>query len=237
MNNRVIRTVMTAGLLTMSIWSLAGVKHQKAKRAPKGRTKIETVTQYTGNYHTSGLETTEPAPDVTFYTQDDRAITLHELLGNHMPILLVSGSYTCPHFRKHSEDVNEIAQYYKGKLQVYVVYIVEAHPEDAICPYIDSNYFGLQNAMDDIRYPQAKRYRQRKAMAEIAKDSLDLQVPVLIDGPDNKWWKTYGPAPNSAYLVDTSGIIKGNNHQLNGQGENMWCYIDSYLGTNSGKCK
>lgn len=36
---------------------------------------------------------------------------------------------------------------------------------------------------------------------------LGITLPVLIDKMDNPVWSTYGPAPNSAYLIGTDGTI------------------------------
>ncbi|OJW81309.1 MAG: hypothetical protein BGO69_04390 [Bacteroidetes bacterium 46-16] len=228
-------------VLFSSLISVAQVK-QKDKtsekhKAPRGNTRIDKIVPFTGNYKTTGFEVGDSAPEIVFYTRDNKVVSLHKLLSGHVPVLLISGSYTCNMFREHINDINEIAAYYKNRLNIYVIYTLEAHPDNAICPYTGDEFTSLDNAADNIYFPQHTRYKDRKAMADTMVAQLHLGIPVLIDGPDNKWWRTYGSLPNNAYLVDTTGIIKGNNHQLNGPGENIWCYIDSYLGTNSGNCQ
>ena len=53
--------------------------------------------------------------------------------------------------------------------------------------------------------PETYQERVRYALRTIEDESLT--VPVLIDGMDNAVWCTYGPAPNSAYLIGTDGTV------------------------------
>jgi len=43
----------------------------------------------------------------------------------------------------------------------------------------------------------------RKMKADLLKED----IPVIVDRMDNPVWCTYGPAPNSAYLIGTDGTI------------------------------
>lgn len=36
---------------------------------------------------------------------------------------------------------------------------------------------------------------------------LTQDITVIVDRMDNPVWCTYGPAPNSAYLIDTDGTV------------------------------
>jgi hypothetical protein len=56
-----------------------------------------------------------------------------------------------------------------------------------------------------VGQPEAYEERVRNARKTIEDESLT--VPVLVDGMDNAVWCTYGPAPNSAYLIGTDGTV------------------------------
>jgi hypothetical protein len=65
---------------------------------------------------------------------------------------------------------------------------------------------------------------------------LSFTPTILVDGPCNEWWSHFGPAPNNAYLIDVTGKVRAKNGWYNKLPDNMWCSIDSLLGTSSGQC-
>jgi hypothetical protein len=65
--------------------------------------------------------------------------------------------------------------------------------------------------------------------------SCDLKVPVLLDGPGNEWWTTFGTAPNSAFLLNPNGTIFEKQGWLNAGRAPMTYFIDSLLHLLSGK--
>lgn len=192
---------------------------------------------YTGDPMTAGFKKGQVAPDITLYTIDGEAKKVSELLLNKVPVLLVGGSYTCPMFRWNIPDVNEMVQFYKGRLQVYVVYQLEAHPTDVNSPYCNRIDLSMANITDDISYTQAKTFGQRKAMVDTLRKKMNVGAEILLDGPDNDYWNLFGHGPNNAYLIDTNMVVSGKNVTLDEKGENIWCDIDKLLHTNSGKCK
>ena len=100
--------------------------------------------------------------------------------------------------------------YRKYGNQVYflVIYTVEAHPLGSASPYSDKEW-PLEASVDtegcDLYQPAS--YEVRVAQASQMADELKITVPVLIDEMDNPVWCTYGPAPNSAYLINTDGKV------------------------------
>ncbi len=207
------------------------------QNAPADNTAISKIKHYKGDYSRKGYKNGQKVPNIVFYTEDNKAVSLNQLLQDKMPVLLVSGSYTCPDFRLRAIDLNTIADYYKGKMKTYLIYTLEAHPSNAICPYMDSICIGRANYMQHILYPQQVTYGDRKAMVDTMKTKIALSATILLDGPKNEWWRKFGPAPNVAYLIDTNRIVKGKNLSLNAGGENIWCDIDRLLGTTSGHCR
>lgn len=185
----------------------------------------------------TGVKVGAKAPDITVYTREGLPIRISELLEDKVPILLMGGSYTCPRFREHSPDVDKIKQYYKERLNVYIVYTTEAHPIDATGPFSDTIDLAMRNIVEEVQGKQAKTFGQRKAMADTARAHGKLEATIFIDGPDNEFWKKYGPGANNAYLIDTNMVVRARNTWLNEDGANMWCDIDRLLNTTSGKCQ
>lgn len=203
---------------------------------PALNTAICPIPVYLGNYLASGYHLDDTIPDFTFYDVNGNATSMHDLLLAKKPVLLVAGSYTCPEFRYKVPDINAMEQFYAGLLKIVVVYIVEAHPDNAICPYTGNLNITNYNIQDNVLYDQPGSYGARVAMVDTMNAHLNVLPQVLIDGPCNEWWTHFGPAPNNAYLIDTNGIVVGKNGWYNYNTENMWCSIDSLLGTNSGYC-
>jgi hypothetical protein len=54
---------------------------------------------------------------------------------------------------------------------------------------------------------QPATYTERIEQATQMVQELEIAPLVLIDEMDNAVWCTYGPAPNSAYLIGTDGRI------------------------------
>ena len=54
---------------------------------------------------------------------------------------------------------------------------------------------------------QSLTYEARLELAHQTIIEAGVKVPVLVDEIDNPVWCTYGPAPNSAYLIGIEGSI------------------------------
>jgi len=67
------------------------------------------------------------------------------------------------------------------------------------------------------------------------RNELIIMPQILIDGPCNEWWSTYGPAENNLYVIDTNGVVKFKHGWMN-MNPNIWDLstdLDSLFG-NSG---
>lgn len=154
-----------------------------------------------------GPEVGDTMPDFTLYDMADNAFTLSNNLFPGKYTLLVSGSYTCPVFRNKISSINTVVNNYSNLVNTYVVYQMEAHPQD-----VASLYFGTVNITQDnidegILYDQPTTYGERKAMISVMNANTQILAPILIDGPCNEYLDYFGPAPQNAYLVDSNGII------------------------------
>lgn len=191
---------------------------------------------YLGSFESSGLQAGDSAYDFTLYDLNGDSFNLAAALNSGTPVLLVAGSYTCPVFRGKIPEINEVVNTYGNLLKVAVIYTLEAHPE------IDTSaYFGYvnpttTNIQAGILYRQPITYGERKFIAQELLDSMLILAPVYIDGPCNNWWSNFGPAPNNSYLIDTTGIVFSHHGWFDRFPRDIFCDIDSLLGTSSGLC-
>ena len=174
------------------------------------------------------------------------SIILSSILNSGKRVLMVSGSYTCPIFRNHMNDLNAVAAQFSNQIECFVVYTLEAHPTGSPMPY--SGNISPTNPP----YNQPYTYGERKLIIQDLLNGVNgpptgsyipvpISVPIYIDGPCNDWWQYYN-GPNNAYLIDTNGVLFSyhnwfnNSNPPNGQATNIWCDIDSLLGVNTGGC-
>ena len=221
--------------------SFAGAKSQSLLPSigigplPADTTAICSIPWYLGSFNTSGLQVGDTASDFTLYDLNGNAFNLAAALVLGKPVLLVSGSYTCPVFRNKINSINNVIASYGSQLTVAVIYCVEAHPTDT------SPYFGYVNTTSanisaGILYAQPTTYGQRKQVVTDLLANVTLNAPVYIDGPCNNWWLHYGPAPNNAYLINTNGIVTDKHGWYDSFPNNIICDIDSLLGGGGGGC-
>jgi len=95
--------------------------------------------------------------------------------------------------------LNELYATYKDQVRFYIVYIREAHP---------SNGWQVpNNLIEDIIYLEPTTDAERTEVASACQISLDLHMPMLIDGIDNDTDKKYVGLPMRLFLVDAEGKI------------------------------
>jgi hypothetical protein len=191
---------------------------------------------YLGSFYTSGLQAGDTAHDFTLYNLNGDSLNLATALGNGRPVLLIAASYTCPVYRGKVPVINDLVTMYAGLLDVYIIYTIEAHPDIDTSVYFGHVQTGTTNIQAGILYRQPTNYGERKSVLSDMLDSMITLAPVYIDGPCNNWWNTYGPAPNNSYLIDTNGIIYSKHGWFDRYPDNIYCAIDSLLGTSSGNC-
>ena len=88
---------------------------------------------------------------------------------------------------------------YGDRVEFFMVYIREAHPTD-----------GRQssaNRRDGVLFAQPKSFADRLNVAEQMCQKLEIKLPALIDGMDDRVNQAYGAAPDRLYLVARDGRI------------------------------
>ncbi len=123
------------------------------------------------------------------------------------PALIVTSSFTCPKSRSRWPELKAIVEKYEDKLNVVIVYVIEAHPVGSVCPYKGVEEITPENQRDGILRHQPKTLDERLELAQDFKRYLHVNTPIYVDTIKNEAWKAFGAAPNIAFLVDRNGIV------------------------------
>lgn len=95
--------------------------------------------------------------------------------------------------------LNRLQQQYEDRVAFYIVYIEEAHPIDAW--QLDDNL------EDDVLVASTKTLDERASVAGVCVTKLGIEVPALVDGPDNAVERAYTGWPDRLYVIDRDGAI------------------------------
>ena len=154
-----------------------------------------------------GVEPGQQIGDTTLYRLDGESVSLASLW-SVKPLLIISGSMTCPPSRMLNAQVNELAERYP-QLNVINLYVIDAHPDGELdgdlCPYTGTDWLGKDNKEANVRHAQPKTLDERRSLASHYRDTLGITADVLLDDMENGLWEALGRLPNSAVLLDTDG--------------------------------
>jgi len=88
---------------------------------------------------------------------------------------------------------------YRERAEFFAVYIKEAHPTDG--------WASGGNRRAGIDIAQAKKFSERVAAARQCCGALQMQVPLIVDGIDNRVGEAYSGFPDRLYLIDIDGKV------------------------------
>jgi hypothetical protein len=206
-----MKTITTACLLCLSGMISAQLKPSIGLGAlPADNAAVCNIPVVSNNFNSNGFSAGDTIPHFQLFDRYGVAIDALQLLQTGKPLLLIGGSYTCPVFRQKIAKINQVAAQFAGKINIIVIYVVEAHPKSPDpSPYSGTVWTTSENQSEGILYDQPVTYGARKQVLNnmLANSSYTLSVPVAIDGPCNAWWQNFGPAPNNAYLIKPDGVI------------------------------
>ena len=183
-----------------------------------------------GSFKTTGLQAGDTINHFKLYNVNNQETDIAFELQKGKPILLVAGSYTCPVFRGKVPDIDAIAQKYGNQLSIFIIYVLEPHPDIDTSPYSGNVWTTSSNINEGILYRQPVTYGDRVSIVQDMLNNMSISYEVLIDGPCNRWWNTFGPAPNNAYLIEPNGVIFAKHGWFNKLPFDMSADIDSLLG-------
>jgi Iodothyronine deiodinase len=95
--------------------------------------------------------------------------------------------------------LNTLYQQYRDRVAFYIVYIQEAHPVDAWQLY--------DNVKDDVLVASTTTKDDRYNAAGLCVRTLGIELPAVIDDPDNHVERAYTGWPDRLYVVDSAGKI------------------------------
>ena len=95
--------------------------------------------------------------------------------------------------------LNRLYRDYRDRVEFYVVYIQEAHPIDA--------WQVADNLKDDVLVATTKTADERYQVAVVCITKLGIELPALIDEPDNRVERAYTAWPDRLYVIDRDGLI------------------------------
>lgn len=191
---------------------------------------------YSGiDFDTAGYDVGQTVNDFTLFDINGTPFNLATSLSSGKPVLMVTGSITCPVFRNRISTINSVYNTYLANVTTIIVYAIEAHPTDT-SPYFGNINIPVQNTTEGILYPQPTTYGERKMLVDSTLQYATIDAPIYIDDPCNEWWNYYGPAPQNAYLIDTNGVVMVKHGWFDKFPQDIFCDIDSALGLSSGMC-
>jgi hypothetical protein len=95
--------------------------------------------------------------------------------------------------------LNRLYREYRDRVEFYVVYIQEAHP-------IDAWQVG-DNLKDDVLVATTRTADERYQVAGVCITKLGIELPALIDEPDNRVERAYTAWPDRLYVIDRDGVV------------------------------
>lgn len=95
--------------------------------------------------------------------------------------------------------LNTLYQQYRDRAAFYVVYIQEAHPID--------KWQVKDNLQDDVLVASTMTADERLKVADLCVKNLKIDLPALVDEPDNRVERAYTGWPDRLYVVGRDGNI------------------------------
>ena len=121
------------------------------------------------------------------------------------PVLLFTGSLSCPPSRLYNPAINSLREEFGDRINMAVLYVIDAHPSGSPCPYTGTNWLTKDNQEAGFLVRQPGKQNERNALATKYREQLGLKVPVLVDNMENTAWKALGCSPNMAVVIDKQG--------------------------------
>src|SRR5947207_531598 len=124
----------TLGWVLLVVLALANSQILAAHGAEPATTTPKTTSGTPLKFDSTGAMAGEQLPDLMLRTLEDEPQQLSDAWYSQ-PALLLASSFTCPKSRSRWPDAKEIAKNYSDKLNVLIIYVIEAHPVGDVCPY------------------------------------------------------------------------------------------------------
>lgn len=134
--------------------------------------------------HLEGVHVGESAPDFTVSRLDGTTVKLSDFRGK--PVVLETGSVSCPMYVSRVEAMNALAFRYPG-VEFLVLYVREAHPGQLIAAH--------------------RHDAEKVAAARMAVDAEREGRTVVVDDLEGTAHRLYGAMPNTVHIIDADGMV------------------------------
>ena len=95
--------------------------------------------------------------------------------------------------------LNRLHRDYRDRVAFHVVYIEEAHPINA---------WQLEdNVKDGVLFKSTPTAEERDEVARLCVVRLGIEMPALVDDPDNHVERAYTAWPDRLYVIDADGQV------------------------------
>lgn len=127
----------------------------------------------------------DPVPPFDLPTTDGNRFRSSDL---DKPVLMVFGSLTCPLTEAAGPGLNQLHHRFGDQVRFVAVNVREAHPGENI--------------------PQPHTAADKFAQAEVLRAHHGFEFEVAVDDLGGALHRAMSPKPNSAYLIDQTGMIR-----------------------------
>lgn len=124
-------------------------------------------------------------PEIDLPKVEGGQLTSADLVGR--PVLLITGSFTCPMTASSNPLLKELHQRFGHAIEFVTLYVREAHPGE--------------------HHDQARAAEEKRDAARALKRRDQLPWTIAVDDPDGSVHRRLDEKPNAAYLADRTGTI------------------------------
>jgi hypothetical protein len=128
----------------------------------------------------------QPMPAFVLKTREGAKVASQDL-AHRKPLLLVTGSITCPMTASSNPLLKRLHAKYGDRVQFLTLYVREAHPGE--------------------EQEQHREYREKVEHARAMQDRDRLPWRIVVDDIDGTLHKALDEKPNAVYVTDRNGII------------------------------
>lgn len=132
-----------------------------------------------------GVVPGDVAPDFELQDTEGRTWRLSDLRGK--PVVLITGSATCPLTHGSVYGLEETHRKFGDQAHWFYLYVREAHPGERLSAHTS--------------------YEQKREQAEFFRQADLVPWPVLVDDLEGTVAHAYTTLPNAQFLIDADGVV------------------------------
>ncbi|HAN99651.1 MAG TPA: hypothetical protein DCQ98_20475 [Planctomycetaceae bacterium] len=165
---------------------------------PTASTLIVALDRQEIGAHDPGPSLGDLAPDFDEPTLGGGRFVLSDGLAER-PTVVVLGNFTCGPFRSQAGNLHRLFERYSDRFRFVMIYVREAHPT--------GGWSMERNRHQGVEIEQPADDAERRAVAERCAAHLGFEIPVIVDGIDDRLGKAFSGMPARLYLIDRQGKV------------------------------